>query len=140
MDALGRLFDIVPVAQDVFFSVKDCGGVAFVGVLAAGDTWTLSESTAFSGGTEAELATITYSYVQATGTGQDTWTKLTQAAAAAEVTSASQDAVVIQVNVEELSAGCDYLKLASTSTGTVCAILYDLKVQRKPENLPARGA
>ena len=140
MEALGRLFDIVPVAQDVFFSVKDCGNVCFVGVLAAGDTWTLAEATAISGGTEQNLAVITKSYVQATGTGADTWTKLTQAANAAEVTSSSQDAVVIEVGVEQLSAGFDYLKLTSTSTGTVTAILTDLKVQRKPENLPARGA
>jgi len=139
MDALGRLFDIVPVAQDVFFSVRDCENVCFVGVLAAGDTWTLSEATAVSGGTEQTLAVITYSYVQATGTGADTWTKLTQAANAAEVTSSSQDAVVIEVDTDALSAGFDYLKLASTSTGTVTAILTDLKVQRKPENLPARG-
>ena len=139
MDALGRLFDIVPVAQDVFFNVSGVGNVCFVGVLAAGDTWTLSEATALSGGTEQELAVITKSYVQATGTGADTWTKLTQAAAAAEVTSSSQDAVVIEVDTDSLSAGFDYLKLVSTSTGSVTAILTDLAVQRKPENLPARG-
>lgn len=139
MDALGRLFNILPVAQDVFFSVKDCDNVCFVGVLAAGDTWTLSEATAVSGGTEQTLAVITYSYVQTTGTGADTWTKLTQAANAAEVTSSAQDAVVIEVSCNALSAGFDYLKLASTSTGTVTAILTDLKVQRKPENLAALG-
>ena len=139
MDALGRLFDIVPVAADAFFSVKDCGNVCFVGVLAAGDTWTLSEATAVSGGTEQTLAAITYSYVQATGTGADTWTKLTQAANAAEVTSSSQDAVVIEIDTNSLSDGFHYLKLTSTSTGTVTAILTDLKVQRVPTNLPARG-
>ncbi|HEX6970289.1 MAG TPA: hypothetical protein VF174_15950 [Micromonosporaceae bacterium] len=140
MDALGRLFDIVPVADGVFINLKDCGGVTFLGILAAGDTWTLQEATAASGGTEQNLSVITKSYVQATGTGADTWTKLTQAANAAEVTSSAQDAVVIEVDVEQLSAGFDYVKLTSTSTGTVTAILRDLKVQRKPENLPARGA
>jgi hypothetical protein len=140
MDALGRLFDIVPVADGVFINLKDCGGVTFLGILAAGDTWTLQEATAASGGTEQNLAVITKSYVQTTGAGADTWVKLTQAANAAEVTSASQDAVVIEVDVEQLSAGFDFVKLTSTSTGTVTAILRDLKVQRKPENLPARGA
>ena len=140
MDALGRLFNILPVAQDVFFNVTGCGNVCFVGVLAAGDTWTLSEATAASGGTEAELAVITKSYVQATGTGADVWVKLTQAAAAAEVTTSAQDAVVIEVDTTALSAGFDFLKLASTSTGTVTAILTDLSVQRKPENLPALGS
>lgn len=140
MDALGRLFDIVPVADGVFINVNGVGNVCFLGVLAAGDTWTLQEATAASGGTEQNLAVITKSYVQTTGTGSDTWTKLTQSAAATEVTSSSQDAVVIEVDTTALSAGFDYLKLTSTSTGTVTAILTDLAVQRKPENLPARGA
>ena len=139
MDALGRLFIILPVGQDVFFNVTGCGNVCFLGILAAGDTWTLSEATAASGGTEQTLAVITKSYVQATGTGADVWVKLTQAAANAEVTSSSQDAVVIEVDTASLSAGFDYLKLVSTSTGTVTAILTDLAVQRKPENLPALG-
>lgn len=140
MNALGRLFDIVPVAQDVFINVTGCGNVCFVGVLAAGDTWTLQEATAASGGTEQNLSVITYSYVQTVGVGADTWVKITQAANAAEVTSSSQDAVVIEIDTTALSAGFDFLKLTSTSTGTVCAILTDLSVQRKPENLPARGA
>jgi hypothetical protein len=139
MEALGRLFDIVPVAQDVFLNVKDASNVCYVGVLAAGDTWTLQEATAMSGGTEQNLSVITHSYVQATGTGADTWTKLTQAANAAEVTSSSQDAVVIEIDTNSLSDGFHYLKLTSTSTGTVTAILTDLKVQRVPTNLPARG-
>jgi len=140
MDALGRLFDIVPVADGVFINVTGVGNVCFLGILAAGDTWTLQEATAASGGTEQNLAVITKSYVQTTGAGADTWTKLTQAANAAEVTSSAQDAVVIEVDTTALSAGFDFLKLTSTSTGTVTAILTDLAVQRKPENLPARGA
>lgn len=140
MDALGRLFDIVPVADDVYINMKDCGGVTFLGILAAGDTWTLTEATTAAGAGAAGLAVITKSYVQTTGAGADTWTKLTQTAASTEVTSSAQDAVVIEVEASDLSAGFDFLKLASTSTGTVTAILRDLKVQRKPENLPARGA
>jgi len=139
MEALGRLFDIVPVADAVFINVKDCGGITFVGVLAAGDTWTLQEADAASGGTEQDLVVIDHSYVQTTGAGADTWTKLTQTAAATEVTSSAQDAVVIHVDVEELSDGFKFLKLTSTSTGTVTAILTDLKVQRAAANLPARG-
>ena len=46
---------------------------------------------------------------------------------------------MIHVSADQMSAGYDYLKLASTSTGTVCAILHDLKVQRKPTNLAAAG-
>lgn len=139
MQALGRLFDIVAVADDVYINMSQCGGVSFLGILAAGDTWTLTEATTAAGGSAAALATITGSFVQTTGAGADVWVELTQAAASTEVTSSAQDVVVIHVDVEEMSAGFDFLKLASTSTGTVTAILTDLKVQRKPTNLPARG-
>lgn len=139
MEGLGRLFDVVAVADGVFLNMKDVGAVTFIGVLAAGDTWTLQEADAASGGTEQNLAVIDHTYVQTTGAGADTWVALTQTAAATEVTSSSQDVVAICIGCEELSAGFEYLKLTSTSTGTVCAILHDLKVQRKPTNLPARG-
>jgi hypothetical protein len=140
MEALGRNYNVVAVADDVYLNLRDYGGVTFIGVLAAGDTWTLTEATTAAGGSAAVLPVITKSYIQATGAGADVWVKLTQAANEAEVTTSAQDVVAIHVDVEQLSAGFDYLKLASTSTGTVLAILDDPKVQRAPENLPAVGA
>ena len=139
MEALGRLFDVVAVADDVYINLKNAGGVTFIGVLAAGDTWTATEATTAAGGSAAALSVITRSHVQTTGAGADTWTLLTQAAASTEVTSSAQDVVAIHISADQLSAGFDYVKLASTSTGTVMAIVHDLKVQRKPTNLPALG-
>lgn len=139
MEALGRLFNVVAVADDVYINLKDAGGVTFIGVLAAGDTWTLTEATTAAGGSAAVLPVITRSYVQTTGAGEDTWTLLTQAASEAEVTTSSQDVVAIHVDASQLSDGFSYVKLASTSTGTVMAIVHDLLVQRDPANLPALG-
>lgn len=135
MEALGRLFNVLPVADDIYVSVKDCGGITFVGVLAAGDTWTLTEAKDAAGTDAAALATITRAHVSATVGAA--WTLVTQAAASTVVTTASQDVVVIEVDDYELSDGFDWVKLASTSTGTVFAIQRDLKVQRKPSNLTA---
>lgn len=134
MEALGRLFNVLPVADDVYVDLQDAGGVTFVGVLAAGDTWTLSEQKADGTG-DQNLATITRYWTSATVGAA--WTLHTQAAAATVTTTSSEDVVVIEVDQAELSDGYTQVKLASTSTGTVFAIQRDLTVQRKPSNLPA---
>ena len=135
MEALGRLFNVLSVADDVYVSMKECGGITFVCTLAAGDTWTLTEAKDAAGTDAAALSTITRSHVQETVGA--VWELLTQTAASTEVTSSSQDVCVIEVDATELSDGFDWVKVASTSTGTVVAIQRDLKEQRKPANLEA---
>lgn len=135
MEALGRLFNVLAVADDVYVPLKDTSGVTFVCFLAAGDTYTLTEAKDASGTGAQVLTTITRFYVQATPGAA--WSKVTQAAASTMVTTASQDVAVLEVEGAELSDTYDYVKLASTSTGTVCAILRDLNVQRAPANLAA---
>jgi hypothetical protein len=137
MEGLGRLFNVVAVADDVFLNMRDAAGVTFIGINAAGDTWTLQEADAASGGTEQDLAVIDRSHVQAVGVGADAWVLLTQVAAATEVTSAAQDVVAIYVPATSLSDGFTHLKLTATGAGIVIAILHDLDVQRNPVNLPA---
>lgn len=135
MEALGRLFNVLPVADDVYVNLKDYAGVTFVGVNAAGDTWTLTEAKTAAGGSAQVLATITRAHVSATVGAA--WALITQAAGSAVTTSSSQDVVVIEVEEAELSDLYTHVKLTSTSTGTVFAILRDPKVARKPANLPA---
>jgi hypothetical protein len=134
MEALGRLFNVLPVADDSYVDMKNASGVTFIGVLAAGDTWTLTEQKPDGTGDQA-LATIERYYTAETVGAA--WVERTQAAASTVVTTSSQDVVAIHVNESELSAGYSMVKLASTSTGTVVAITHDLKVQRTPPNLPA---
>lgn len=135
MEALGRLFNVLPTADDVYVDLRDCDGVTFVCVNAAGETWTLTEATTAAGGGAQVLATITRFHASATVGAA--WVKNTQAAASTVVSTASQDAVVIEVDAAELSDGFRFVKLASTGAGTVVAITRDLKVARAPANLPA---
>ncbi len=135
MEALGRLFNVLPVADDVYVSLKDATAVTFIGVLAAGDTWTLTEATDASAGGAQVLATMSHYYTSTTVGA--VWVEHTQAAASTIVTTGSEDVVAVCINAAELSDGYDYVKLTSTSTGTVVAILHDLAVQRNPSNLPA---
>lgn len=135
MEAIGRLFNILPVADDVYVSLKDYSAVTFVGVLAAGDTWTLTEAQDAAGTGAAVLSTIERYLVKETVGA--VWQELTQAVGSAVTTTASQDVVAIHVNGAELSAGFDWVKVASTSTGIVIAIVHDPLVQRAPSKLPA---
>jgi hypothetical protein len=136
MEGLGRVFNVLPVADDVYIDLaaSGAGAVTFIGVLAAGDTWTLTEEKADGSG-DAVLSTLTHYYTAETVGAA--WVERTQAVASTIVTTASQDVVAVTVSAAELSATFTRIKLASTSTGTVMAILHDLAVQRKPQNLPA---
>lgn len=135
MEALGREFNVLPVADDVYVALKDCAGLTFVGVNAAGETWTLTEATSAAGAGAQVLATITRYHVSTTV--GSAWILKTQVAGSAVVTLATEDAVVIEVDAAELSAGFTHAKLTSTGAGTVVALQRDLEVQRKPSNLPA---
>lgn len=135
MEAIGRLIDILPVADDVYVSLRDAGAVTFVGVLTTGDTWTVSEAADAAGTGVAVLSTVDR-YLVKTTVGS-AWQILTQAVGSAVTTTSAQDVVAIHISAAELSAGKDWVKCASTSTGIVIAILHDLKVQRSPSLLPA---
>ena len=135
MEGLGRVFNVLAVADDVYVSLKDASAVSFVCTLAAGDTWTITEAKDAAGTSAAVLATVTRYHVSATVGA--VWAEVTQAAGSAFTTSSSQDVAVVTIHAAELSDGFDYVKCASTSTGTVVAILHDLMVQRAPELLPA---
>lgn len=137
-EALGRLFNLCHTADNVYVSLANAGAVTFICQLDAGDTFTVTEATTLAGGSAAALATVTQ-YYTASKDGTGTWTKNIQAAASTVVT-ASAVVAVFTVRAEELSDGFDYIKCASTSTGTVMAVLHDLSVQRTPANLVAVSA
>lgn len=143
MEGLGRVFDTVPAADNVYVNLRGMSSVAFIGFLTGGvgDTYTLTEATTAAGGGAQVLATITR-YWTSTGNGSDQWVLHTQAAASTVVTAAAanENAVVIHVAGAELSDGYDFVKVASTGAGAVNALPYDLTVQRDPAKLAAAGA
>lgn len=126
--------------------------VVIKGAGTAGDdpTVTLRASTAASGGTTADLATIS-SYHLKDGTalaGTEKWTKKTQNAAAtiadpggAGTSAEHQQLCVIHVRAEDMPAGKPYLSLniGSVTNAQIAAVLYILHPQTKqaPANMPA---
>jgi len=138
MEALGREFNPVAVADDVYVNLQDAGGVTFLGYLATtGDTFTITEAKTAAGGSAQVLATVER-YHTSNGVG-GTWTLNTQAAGSAvtKTSASAQNAVVIEIEAPELSDTYKYVKCTSTGAGTVVAILRDLHVQRKAANLPS---
>jgi deoxyribose-phosphate aldolase len=140
--ALGRLFNTTPAGDGKWINLKAAGGVAFLCYLAgaAGDTYTLQEAKDSSGTGAQNLAAIAV-YFTNTGDGSDAWTKRTQAAAATVVTTATatQNAMVCEVEATALSDTYKFVKLTSTGAGTVNAVIRDLSAMREPAALPAMG-
>ncbi|WP_181787216.1 hypothetical protein [Streptomyces phytophilus] len=137
MDGLGRLFNTIAVADGVYVPLTDGQAVSFVCYLAAGDTFTVQEAQN-GGGTGAKDLDVVDHYYTSDGVG-GAWTERTQAADAAVTISgaAGLDCAVFTVEADSLSDGFTHVKCTSTSTGTVVALLHDLRTQRTPQNLPA---
>lgn len=136
MEALGRLFNLVPTADGVFVNLKNASGVTFIGVKAGGDTYTVQSSATASGG--ADLDTVRAWYENASADGSTVWTKHADQVADAAVVSTAA-VVAVHVSANSLPDGHAYVKCTSTSTGLVYAIVHDLAVQRTPANLVALG-
>lgn len=134
MEGLGRVFNVVPAASGVHIPLTNATAVSFVTYEDDGSTIiTIKES--ISGASEQNLAVIDLVH-KAPGVG-GTWTKVTQAAAATYDLSddTTNDATVITVNAESLSAGFNCVE--ATVDGGICvAIIHDLAHPRTPANLP----
>lgn len=129
--AIGRDFNTIQVADGVFLNLNAGETVTFVGYKSGGDTYTISEAAVAGGSGSAVLAQVV-DYYTSDGVG-GVWTKHTQAAGSAVVTTA--DCVAITIHAAQLTDGKSYISCASTSTGTVTATVTRLKIQRTPGNL-----
>ncbi len=119
MEALGRVFDIVPAAKTLF-NFQEAKDSAGTGVQDIG-------------------AVIKQYYTNADTDGSLHWSKTTQAAADETGTVATGSCVVVHILASMLDDGFDYVSCTASSTGTVIAIPYDLLVQRTPANMPLPG-
>ena len=135
-EALGHLFNVVPLADGVEIDVRNVSAVTFV--CTGNDTFTVEESTADDGTGAQDLDVVDRYYTNTSTAGGAAWVLATQTADA-DVTIGSGSAV-FTVDVNAMSDGFDYLECTSASSGTVAAILHGLAVQRAPQNLPQLAA
>ena len=150
-DGLGRVFNVIKTASGLNIPLTKAGAVSFVfgdaGTGAAIATVTQTDSTGVN--SEADLNIFTVSgTVGSNGEsrvyqGPDvggTWTEANAAGAVfADNTfdlsdETTNDTGVFTVRAEQLSDGYDQVQV-TVDTGLCLAIIHDLHVQRKPENL-----
>jgi hypothetical protein len=127
--------------------------VLFKGVGTAGQdpVITVQEHNAYTGGTSANLAVIDHYYVKdaVALTGADTWSKVTQTAAATITdpggngTSAEhQQIVAVTIEADWLTAGYEWVNFsvadvgANSMLGCCLVIVHDLNVKRAPALMP----
>lgn len=137
MRALGRVFDVVPIASGKYISMKNASGITFV--CTGADTFNVSEAKTVSGTPQDVGAVITQYYQQAGTDGTHGWTTQTQSAAD-EVVQGSAYTTVIEIFGDMLDDGYSYVACTAAVSGLVTAIVHDLTVQRKPDNLVALSA
>src|SRR5579872_4953623 len=152
MEALGRLFNVVPIAAGVAVNFQVSSGITFV--CTGNDTFTLTVSTSFGGSYVAPPTTaiggglIRNYYTNTSTGGTAAWvkTKLASGSYVNAVTIASGTVVfaVYGVDLAPFGSGVttayQYIKCSVGASGLVAAIPHDLVHQRTPENMTILSA
>jgi hypothetical protein len=136
MEALGRLFNVVPIAAGRGLNVQHASAVTFV--CTGNDTFTLTCATGFAGSYATPGNIIVTTYTNTSTNGSAAWVKTTQSAANTVVIASG--AVEFVVKGESLPDTKNYIKVTASGSGLVTALLHDLEIQRTPANLPIPSA
>jgi len=136
-EGLGRLFNAVYPADDVYVSLADAAGVTFLGHEVDGATaFVITFATAASGGITSTPSVITQYYGSSADVSGGVWHKTTQTASnTVNAADGTEDFVAIFVSAAQCPDGYPYVKCAADGSGTVMAITHDLLRGRAPANL-----
>lgn len=133
MDALGRIFNVIPAASGIHIPLHNAQAVTFVTYEDDGSTiLTLKESK--QGASEQALNVMDHVW-KGPGVG-GTWTAVAQTADDQYDLSddTANDAVVVTINASDLTDLFDCVEM--TVDGGICvAIVHDLLSRRTPSNL-----
>lgn len=136
-EALGRLYNVVSPADDVYVNLSKAAGVSFSIFEVDGATSTTITFAADAAGTGAVTPDIfDHWYGRSNDTVSGVWHKSTQAAADTIVAAdGTEDHIIIEVLASMCPDGKPYVKATVDGSGTCTAILHDLAFQRDPANL-----
>jgi hypothetical protein len=149
MEGLGRVFNVISLADTVGFSMSECSAVSLVFTASGASSALFAAAKTFAGSYDAFLPASGFGqptrwYQSAGDTGTTAWTKQTAVwtnGATASLALAGTTAYMSVVSVfgSQMADGYKYLKVTCTNA-TVVAITHDLTVQRTPANLAKLGA
>lgn len=149
MSGLGRVFDVIPLAAGVYFSMKNASAVSLVCTTSTTTTTSiaLTAATTYSAGTTSTWTTAhgfgqtAFWYKNTTDVGTAGWAKQTSVWTTNSLALAgtSADVSVVPIFTSQFADTYCYLNAAATNC-TIVAILHDLTVQRAPDNLAILGA
>ncbi len=144
MKALGRHFNVVPVATGKGFNLENYSGITFVLYEDGGDQQIVFTET-IDGASSQALTTVNELYAS-NGIG-GVWTRettdsavtMSDASTVEKKDTVLFDCASIYIGAGELSDTYNTVVCTIDGAGLCIAILHDLLVQRQPENLPATG-
>lgn len=148
MDALGRVFNVVPVAAGLYIDMSECSGITFVCVSANSDTFAFGESVDSAGVTKQLFSdgakgypTAAHPWRSYTATDTDGSVPWVEADLTDDTTGTitTGHCIVVDILASFLDDTYRYAYCTPSSTGTVVAILHDLTVGRTPANLALPG-
>jgi hypothetical protein len=141
MEALGRLFNVVPIAAGRGLRLNLSSAITFV--TTGSDTFTLTSATSFAG-SYATPGTITCNVYKTSATnGTAAWVRDNTLISTNTIVTTVTTAFTITgafIHGSASNSGAMYVKLSAGGAGLVTAILHDLSVQRTPANLPILSA
>jgi hypothetical protein len=133
MEGLGRLFNVVYPADDVYVSLKDAAAVTFVVSETDGATSaTITFSNNAAGGSTATPDVIDHLYESATDVAGGKWTRIDFTASETFLKTDTNDLAVVTVDASMCPDGKPYVKCTADGSALVTAILHDLLYQRSP--------
>lgn len=131
MQILGRTVNVVPIAAGVALAMKNASGILYV--CTGNDTFTLTTSATF-GGTYATPGNVfTQKWTNTATNGTARWVTASQTASNA--VTISSGTVAFYLPSTSIADPLAYAKVSVGASGLVTAILGDLDVMRKPDNL-----
>lgn len=137
-EGLGRLYDVVNPADDVYINLKNCTGVTFIAYEQDGGTvLTLTFASDSSGTGATNVSCIDHYYGKSNDTASGVWhrTAVSPANYTFTKTDGTEDTVAVEVSAMSAPDGKYWVKLGADGSGVVTAICHDLYRQRAPQNL-----
>lgn len=137
-EALGRLYNVVQPANNVYINLRDCAGVTFIGFEAGtGSSVTVTFAADNAGTGAVTPAVIDHYYAATNATNGGVWNRVAVAPASNTFTKASSgaDRVAVEILSHQAPDGKPFVKCTLNGSGVTTAILHDLAYQRAPQNL-----